>query len=162
MPTAALRTVRTGGPSDGPEEIDEVHKRSGILDAVSDIIATARSRAVVRGYGPAIRVSQEVDVHCCDDELAFRDRAHGRVPRADASARANGGSEAKQHGVGVIHGGFGPEVANGGMLVATVLDPPLTTGAVIRTVVRLSTRDAELYPHTSWEPPDSQETEGPC
>ena len=161
MPTAAVRAVRTGGPSGRTEEIAELHKRSGILDAASGIIATARPRAVLRGYGLAIRVSQEVDVGCCDDELAFRDRAHGRVPCAKISVLDGDGSGARRHGVGVVGRGFGPEGAVGGMLVDTVPDPS-TTCAENNLVVCLRRRDAELYPHTSCEPPDSQETDGPC
>jgi len=161
MPTAAVRAATTGGPSGGPEEIDERRKRSGILDAVSGIIATARLCAVLGAHGLAIRVSQEVDVDCCGDELVFRDRVQACVPCAKISVLDGDGSRARQHGVGVICGGSGPEGAVGGMLVDTVPDPS-TTCAENDVVVCLRTRDAELYPHTSCEPPDSQETEGPC
>jgi hypothetical protein len=161
MPTAAVRAATTGGPSGGPEEIDERRKRSGILDAVSGIIATARLCAVLGAHGLAIRVSQEVDVDCCGDELVFRDRVQACAPYAKICVLDGDGSGVRQRGMGVIGGGSGPEGAAGGMLVDTVPDPS-TTGAHNDLVVRLSTRGAELYPHTSCEPPDSQETEGPC
>ena len=112
-------------------------------------------------HGLAIRVSQEVDVDCCGHGLVFRDRVQACVPCAKISVLDGDECGARQHGVGVIGGGFVPEGAVGGMLVDTVPDPS-TTCAENDLVVCLRPRDAQLYPNTSCEPPDSQETEGPC
>jgi hypothetical protein len=86
---------------------------------------------VLGGHGPTLRVSQEVDVYRCGDELALRDRAEPRLPCADIAVRAIVGPGAKQHGVGFIGGDFGPEGAVGGMLGTTVLNPLATGGEIV-------------------------------
>lgn len=89
-----------------------------------------------------LRVSQEVDVYCCGDELALRDRAELRVPCADIAVLDSGGPGAKQGGARFIGRGFGFQGAVGGMLGAAVPDP-LTTSTGIAAVVCLRTRDVE-------------------